>query len=109
MALAGKTFSGYKIAVQQFEITDLKGAAKLNQGHYNNTMEVSLPMQLLISLQVQLLSELPSHLEIWQHICLNLSRMMGWCSGIILTGTLFLSGDQDIIPTRCIKFLIELI
>jgi hypothetical protein len=27
-----------KIAVQQFEITDLKGAAKLNQGHYNNTI-----------------------------------------------------------------------
>ncbi len=33
-----KLSSDSKIAVEQFEITDLKGAARLNQGHYTNTI-----------------------------------------------------------------------
>jgi hypothetical protein len=33
-----KLLSNSKIEVQQFEISDLKGATKLNQGHYTNTI-----------------------------------------------------------------------
>jgi hypothetical protein len=33
-----KLLSNSKIEVQQFEISDLKGAARLNQGHYTNTI-----------------------------------------------------------------------
>jgi len=33
-----KLSSDSKIEVQQFEISDLKGATKLNQGHYTNTI-----------------------------------------------------------------------
>lgn len=33
-----KLLSDSKIEVQQFEISDLKGAARLNQGHYTNTI-----------------------------------------------------------------------
>ena len=42
-----KLLSDYKIEVQQFEISELKGAARLNQGHYINTINgqyISGPM-----------------------------------------------------------------
>src|SRR5664280_1350095 len=98
MVLSWKNFQRIqKLQYSNLRSQILKEQQSLTRVIIITRLEVSLPMRLLISLQVQLLSELPSHLEILQHICLNLSRMMDWYSGIILTDTLFLSGDRGII------------
>ena len=58
-----------KIAVQQFEITDLKGAPRLNQGHYNNTIGgkftdtiVSFPAGTIVVRTAQPLGNLAAYL-----------------------------------------------
>jgi hypothetical protein len=58
-----------KIAVQRFEITDLKGAPKLNQGHYTNTIsgnyinaQIDFPSGTLIVRTAQPLGNLAAYL-----------------------------------------------
>ncbi len=48
-----KLITDSKMEVQQFEITGLKGADRLNQGHYTNTITGKFSDALVTFLQVQ--------------------------------------------------------